>query len=245
MRKTKDVKGKALKNTYDSSLAKSHKKGTPVQVVQPAKDNKWGRYYFTRYFRFPAILNKADTHYETTISLLNKCRREPLGKDQVRFVPEKLKEELEIASMEFLMLFNLGFVYLAAELLDSIYAVKSNLEDRKKIEWEKLKLIPQINLLKKELDYKTDIPECLALLFSRRDIVEHPDPSRIYNSDKRSWKNVHLAWILSGEIETINGNIQTFTDGLIEAYEIFREAHKHSGTLNIKRGLRSDDPYTK
>lgn len=245
MRKTKGVKGKALKNTYDSLLAKSHKKGAPVQVVQPAKDNKWGRYYFTRYFRFPVILNEADAHYETTISLLNRCRQEPLGKDCARFVPEELKEELEVASMKFLILFKLGFEYLTMELLDSIYTIKANSEDQEKTSWEDEELVPRINILKNELGYKIDTPGCLTLLFDRRDIVEHPSSSRIYNSDKNSWKSVHLAWVLNGEIETTNGDIQTFVDGLIEAYEMFRETHKRPGTLNVKRGLRSDDPYRK
>jgi len=42
MKKGKAVKGKSLKNAYDTALAKTHKKGAVVTVVQTAKDNKWG-----------------------------------------------------------------------------------------------------------------------------------------------------------------------------------------------------------
>lgn len=71
----KEVKGKALKNAYDKTLAKPHKKGAVVEVVQTAKDNKWGRYYLTKYFRYPYILNKSDDYLCETLSLLDKCRQ--------------------------------------------------------------------------------------------------------------------------------------------------------------------------
>jgi hypothetical protein len=243
MKKVKDIKGNSLKNAYDPALAKPHEKGAVVEIVQTAKDNKWGRYYFTKHFRYPHIFNKADDCHTKTLVLLDKCRQLNVGKDSSRFVSQELKFDIEFVSMEFLILLKLGFEYLTVELLDSINTVKQNLQGLPRIDWENIELKDRIEILKKNLNYKIKTPDCLDTLFQRRDIVEHPSSPRIYNNDEQGWKNVHLAWILSGEIENMCKDLEAFVNGLVRAYDKFIKDNERPGSLEVKRGLKSNDPF--
>lgn len=246
MKKIKEIVGKRMKNDYDPKLAKPQSKGSSVSLVQSAIDNVWGRYYFPHYFRCGILFEEVETNYKDTMDLLNKCRQLEVRDDNSRLLPEELRNQLEIASTKFTVLLKIAFEYLTIELLGSINNIVSN-ENKNPITvpWQNLSLEDRIHSLKRALGYNAALPSVLNTLFQRRDIIEHPSSQRIYNNGPHTWKTVHLSWVLSGEIEGMWSDINSFVEGIGKNYEHFTESHKGKGNikLNVKRGLKSNDPF--
>lgn len=241
------IRGSKLKDESDSSLAHSHQAGTIVHWVQPAKDNVWGRYYFVHYMRHYWILAKARVKYHRIIALLKKCRAlEVNSKTFVRHVPDQLKQRLDVESMEYVMLTKLGFEYLTAEMMQRINNIRIMKFGLPEVPWEDIGIIDRLNIILKDLEIPTEIPTSLIDLLSRRDIVEHPTKERLYNTKENEWKNVHLSWILSGEIEGTFEPIVNFANSVMERFEEYIETNKVPGALTgLKRGLKSKDSYKK
>lgn len=241
------IRGNKLKNESDPSLAHSHKAGAIVSFVQPAKDNIWGRYHFVHYMRHYWILSEARLRYRKSIRLLNKCRNLEINpKTFIRHVPDDLKEKLDIASMEYVILIKLGFEYLTAEMMHRINNVRKIKFGLPKIPWEDTGIVDRLKIILTNLELSFEIPTALIDLLIRRDIIEHPTQDRLYNCKENEWKNVHLSWVLSGELEGSLETIVNFTNPLMEKFEEYAEANKTPGTLTgVQRGLKSSDPYKK
>jgi hypothetical protein len=240
------VVGQKLRDESDPSLARVHKEGAVVQKVQPAKDNRWGRYYFNHYQRYYLILNEARKHYNRTIYYLKQCRKVKVDEVRgTRHVEDSLRDKLEIHSMQFLILTKLGYEYMTHEMLPSVDYIQYKIQGILREDWDKVELLDRLKALVTRLNIKTKIPPKLFELFDRRDIVEHPLSYRLYNSTENGWKNNHLAWILSGEVDGVWTEIINFTNEIIETFANYVKNNPIPGTLGIKRGLKSIDPYKK
>lgn len=239
--------GSKLKNASDLSLAKSHKEGAVVELVQPAKDNRWGRYYFIHYKRYYLLLNESRKHYNRALLYLKKCRQVPVNeKTRTRHISDDIRDKLEVHSMQYLMLLKTGYEYMTLEMLPSIDHIQQAKQGIPKTEWDKVELLDRIKELKSKLPISRDIPESLFPLFDRRDIVEHPTSERLYNCSENGWKNNHLAWVLSGDMEGTMEKIVHFTNEVIEVFEKYVKDNPIPGTLEgVVRGLKSTDSYKK
>jgi hypothetical protein len=90
------------------------------------------------------------------------------------------------------------------------------------------------------------VPTSLFDLFTRRDIVEHPTSERLYNATENGWKNNHLAWVLSGEIEGKNDEIVEFVNRITETFDQYLKDNPIPGKLEgVQRGVKSVDPFKK
>lgn len=109
-----------------------------------------------------------------------------------------------------------------------------------------LDLIERLKILLSNLKLNNGIPEFLTTIFKRRDIVEHPSETRLWNCDTNDWKNVHLSWILSGEIVSSFNKIVKFVNPIYKSFEDYTNNNQIPGTLTgLKRGLKSNDPIKK
>lgn len=241
------IRGNKLRNESDSTLAHSHQAGAIVSFVQPARDNVWGRYYFVHYMRHYWILSEARLSYRKSLRLLKRCRDlEVNPKTLVRHIPDDLKERLDVASMEYVILIKLGFEYLTAEMMQRINNVRKMKFGLIEIPWEDTQVINRLRTILTNLGSSANIPTTLISLITRRDIVEHPTQERLYNCKENEWKNVHLSWVLSGELEGSLKEIVNFVNPLMKQFEEYAEANKVPGTLTgVKRGIKSTDPYKK
>jgi hypothetical protein len=76
--------------------------------------------------------------------------------------------------------------------------------------------------------------------------VEHPTLDRLYNSTENGWKNNHLAWVLSGDMEGTMEEIIHFTQEVIDVFDKYDKENPIPGTLDgVVRGLKSIDSYKK
>ncbi len=237
--------GSKLKNESDPSLAKEHKAGAVVELVQPAKDDRWGRYYFNHYQRYWNILNESRRHYNRALIYLKKCRQLPVDtKTQNRHVPEELRDKLEMHSMKYLVLLKMGYEYMTLEMLPSIDHIQEAKQGIAKTDWDKVDLLKRISSLKSKLSISKDVPDCLFPLFDRRDIVEHPNQERLYNATANGWKNNHLAWVLSGDMEGTMEKIVDFTSEIIKVFDEYVKNNPIPGTLEgVVRGLKASESY--
>jgi hypothetical protein len=126
MSKKQNIRAQKMKNASDPALARSHKEGAVVELVQPANDKKWGRYFFNHYRRYILLLTKSLEEYEETIKLLEECRK--IKVDEVRgtrHIETDLRDKLELHSMQFLILLKLGFEYMTLEMLPAVNQVQT------------------------------------------------------------------------------------------------------------------------
>jgi hypothetical protein len=246
MSKKHNVSGRRLKSISDPTLSLYHPKGTTVSLIQPAIDNIWGRYYFKDYFRSYLFFKIAKIHYKKMITLLTECRKQPIGKDNSRSISDNLRDKLEVESIEFIIFIKLGFEYIIPDMMRSVNNIRERKFNIQKINWENISsLEDKLKILVKCLGISTSIPNSLSDLFNRRDIIEHPTEDRIYNSLGNGWKNVHLSWILSGEIEKSYEDINTFIIVLKKSYDKYIQNNPIPGVLNVTRGIRAVDPSKK
>jgi hypothetical protein len=104
----------------------------------------------------------------------------------------------------------------------------------------------RIRALVNKLGITDPIPSSLFLLFDRRDIVEYPTSERIYNSTPTGWKNNHLAWVLSGDIESALDEIIPFINKIFGTYVKYKDDSAAPGYLTgVKRGMKAKDPFKK
>jgi hypothetical protein len=241
------AQGKKLKAESDLKLAEPHAKGTEITLVQPAKDNRWGRFHFTHYSRAYALLDVAREHYALSIIYLQECRKVPFDeKLGLRQIPDELRDKLDLHSMQFLMFLKTGLEYLTHEMLPTIDNIQETIHSTPKTNWDVVDLNLRIRALVNKLGITDPIPSSLFLLFDRRDIVEHPTSERIYNSTPAGWKNNHLAWALSGEIEGTLDKIIPFINKISETYIKYRDDNATPGYLTgVKRGMKAKDPFKK
>lgn len=239
--------GSKLKNTSDPSQANPHSAGTVVEFVQPSKDNVYGRYYFTHYRRHFFMLEKALKYFEKIKELIDQCRNTTVGKDNVRHIDDKIKEELEVESTEYVVLTKIGLEYMTIEMLSFINSAICKKGGRiDMVQWETFTLLERIKSLLLALKLQLQIPTELTTLLSRRDLVEHPKWSHLYNCDLVEWKSVHLAWILSGDIYNYDESIVPFINAIIIAFEKFEKENQIPGELTgLTRGLKSMDQTKK
>lgn len=238
------VSGTPLKSTSDSSLAKPHKEGAIVEYVQPAKDNKWGRYYYQQYHRYHVYFVNLESYYKNTFELLSLCRKEKLHNDNARHINSSLRDKLEFNSALYVVTINLAFEYMTIEMLYFLNNILNIKGSDLKVPWENIDLKERIKVLCKNLKLNDKLPEFLTELLNRRDIVEHPSNNRLYNVDQNEWENVHLSWVLSGKIEGSYNKIIDFVNPIIKAFDEYTESNKKPGILKgVVRGLKSLDPY--
>lgn len=242
-----NVSSNKLRNATDPSLARPHKQGAVVELVQPAKDNRWGRFYFNHYKRYYLLLNQSRKHYNRTIYYLKQCRSIEVDAQRgTRHIDDNLKEKLELHSMLFLVFLKLGYEYMTLEMLPSVDYIQFKKQNIPRENWDIVELNDRLKALTNRLSIKATIPPKLLDLFKRRDIVEHPLSGRLYNATENGWKNNHLAWVLSGEIEGVLTEIIKFTNEIIEVFDNYVKDNPIPGTLEgVKRGLKSTDPYKK
>ena len=240
--KKQSISSRKLKNSSDPKLAKTHEQGAVVELSQPSLDKVWGRYYFSHYRRSFVYLNQSVTDYEKTIELLKEARKTEVGKTTgVRYIDNELRDKLELASADFLIHSKLGLEYLCLEILPVIERIENHFDmNRTKISHDTI-----LDMLKgsiKALNLTIKVPQIVADLLIRRDIVEHPNKDRLYNIT--NWKNVHVAWVLSGEIEKYRDELVGLVNEINQAFDKFRDEHEIPGTLQgVKRGVRADEPF--
>ena len=238
--------GSKLKNISDPNLAKSHGAGVIVELVQPAKDNKWGRFYFKHYSRYPLIFSDSRKYYNKTLKLLAECRRIPVDNTNNRHIPDKLREKLDIASLKFLVLNKIGLEYLTQEMLPIIHKIKNHKEEIFVLPNEEETTRPKLNAILTALKIKETAPNILVTLLDRRDVVEHPTQNRLYNALPTEWKNNHLSWVLSGEIDGALDHIVPFINLITAAFDKYIADNQIPGSLTgVQRGIRSLEQYKK
>ncbi len=193
------------------------------------------------------MLNKSGDYYDKTIELLEKCRQVEVDeKSGIRTVPDDLKEDLEINSMQFVILTKLGYEYLYAEYITAIKQIKKHKQEEFVVPSDAEDLGQRLSAIMKVVGYTKTIPQELYKLFDRRDIVEHPTLGRLWDGSETGWKNVHLSWVLSGEVEGILDGIIPFTQGFIDALQKYVDENPVPGELKIShRGLRAGEQYKK
>ena len=247
MGKKQKVIAQKMKNAPDPSLAHSHKKGAIVELVQPSNDKRWGRYYFIHYRRWFLWLTKSLEEYEETIKLLSQCRKIKIDEVRgTRHVEDDLRDKLELHSTQFLVFLKLGFEYMTLEMLPAVNQIQVAKNGIKKIDWDGVELNDRVIQLVSSLGITSPIPPCLFDFFVRRDIVEHPNPERLYNATEDGWKNNHLAWVLGGEIEGKNDEITNFVNVIAQTFDDYVRNNPIQGKLEgVQRGLKSVDPFKK
>lgn len=240
-------KSKPLKNLSDPELAHSHPAGTTVHVAQPSVDKKWGRYHYYFYKRNGHLFDMGNKYYKKSLSLLNKCRKISINTNtNIRTLPDNLRNKLEINSISFLVFTKMGFEYLAAEYIPSIKQIKDFKGEEFSLPAENENLIDKIRFLINALDIKLSIPQSLITVLSRRDVVEHPTPQRLYNGSDTEWKNNHLAWVLSGEIEGLMDEIIPYINIIIETAERYIKDNPVPGTVTaLLRGMKAGESFKK
>jgi hypothetical protein len=247
MSNNKSISAKKLKNIGDPSLVHSHKAGAIVELVQPAVDKKWGRYYFNHgRYRNYLMFSIAQYNYKKSISLLNKCREIPVDNAGSRHVDIDLRDRLEKSSSQFVVFVKLGFEYLVAECLPTIKQIKDHRNEQFNAPGNESDLLAKINILTKNLGILDKTPGSVDLILRRRDIVEHPTPDRLYNCIDSEWKNNHLAWILSGEFEGCMDEIVNFVNKISMSMEKYINENPIPGELKLGiRGLKAGEPFNK
>lgn len=138
------------------------------------KTTAGGRFHFTHYSRAYALLDIAGEHYARSIIYFQECRKVPFdGKLGLRQIPDKLRDKLDLHSMQYLMLLKTGLEYLTHEMLPTIDNIQEIIHGTPKTNWDVVDLNLRIRALVNKLGITDPIPSSLFLLFDRRDIVEH------------------------------------------------------------------------
>lgn len=239
--------GKKLKNISDPKLAHSHPAGVKVYFAQPAVDKRWGRFYFYHYPRNYHLFVAGQKAYKKTFKLLEGCRKLPVNpKTNDRTVPEKLRDLLEIASMTYFVLTKMGFEYLTTEYLLAVKQIKDHKHEPFIMPADDDELLEKIKALVSGLGITQPIPQAVMTVLERRDIIEHPTQNRLYNGSETGWKNNHLAWVLSGEIEGLPDQVVPFVNIVVKTAEKYKEDNPIPGILTgLTRGLKSGEPCKK
>lgn len=239
--------GKKLKNLSDSNLAQSHKKTTKLEFLLTSVDPRWGRYLYHLYNRHGLILKQSLQYYKKTINLLNQCRK--LNADEktgFRIIPDKLRDKLEINSVQFLILLKLGLEYLVAEYQPVIKQIKKYRGENYTDLLDTSDLADRFRNLKNAIGINSVIPTQFYTILNRRDIIEHPTTDRLQDCSETGWKSVSLSWILSGEIEGIIDPIVYFINDFIKKVEVYRKDNPIPGKLTgLIRGVKAGEQYKK
>ncbi len=244
--KKQTIKGSKLRNISDPALAKPHAKGANIALVQPSKDNVWGKYYFVQYHRHSMLLSKSANFYNDVLDLLNKARALPVGNDNTRLLDDQLRDDLEFASMQFLIFTKLAFEYMTTEMLTMINNIHIHKGGKVEVPWENFTIYERLSILLKNLSLKLPVPDCLQKILTNRDLVEHPSKERLYSPSEDEWKNVHLAWVLSGEIDGCLDKLVNFVNQILVAFDNYVKANQIPGQLTgVQRGLKSLDNFKK
>ncbi len=240
--KRHNVNSKKLKNSSDPKLAKTHEQGAIIELSQPSLDKVWGRYYFSHYRRSFIYLNQSISDYEKTMELLKEARKTEVDKATgVRYIDNELRDRLELTSADFLIHAKLGLEYLCLELVPTIERIEKYFG----LNQTEINCDTILNMLQgiiKALGLTVEIPQAVCDILVRRDVVEHPNKDRLY--DIISWKNVHLAWVLSGEIEATQDELVNLVNEINQSFDKYVSEHEISGALQgVKRGLKVDEPF--
>ncbi len=161
-------------------------------------------------------------------------------------IPDRLRNKLEINSMQFLLLLKLGLEYLVAEYQSVIREIKKYRGESYTDPLDTEDLRNRLKTLKDAIGIKSEIPTQIYTILNRRDIVEHPTTDRLQEGSETGWKTVNLSWILYGEIEEIINPIVHFVNEFVEKVEAYRKDNPIPGTLTgITRGLKAGEQYKK
>lgn len=243
MKKT-TVSSRKLKNISDSSLAHKHKKGVVVELVQPALDSKWGRFYFLQYRRSMVFLESAESDYVKLMGLLENCRELQADSSGAKLIPTELRDKLERTSVDYLIHVKLGFEYLCEEVLPVMNRICSHFKIQEEMDFVDESLLSKLTMVLSCLGKKMQIPNEIETLLLRRDIVEHPNQERLYSMS--SWKNVHLAWVLSGEIDRTWEIVVILVNQINKNFEEFVAKYPIPGELQgVQRGVRVGEQFKK
>jgi hypothetical protein len=239
--------GRKLKNLSDPSLAHSHKEGANVLFMLTSVDPKWGRYLYCQYRRYGLILNQSLKYYKKSIKLLNECRQLKVQeKTGFRNIPDNLRDNLEINTMQFLILTKLGLEYLFTEYESAIKQIKKHRKENYDPPLDTEDLGSRLKKIKDAIEVKSEIPRQVYTILDRRDIVEHPTTQRLWEGSETGWKTVNLSWVLCGEIDGIISPIVIFVNEFVKKVEAYIKDNPIPGTLNgLTRGLKAGEQFKK
>lgn len=247
MSKNLSPKGRKLKNLSDPTLIHPHESGAVVNFMLTSVDPKWGRYLYGQYRRYGLVLNQSLKFYKKTIKTLNECRSlEIEEKTNFRDVPDKLRDCLEINSIQFLILTKLGLEYLFVEYQLAIKQIKEFRKEEYTPPLDSDDLGTRLKSLKDAIGLEIPIPEDIYTILDRRDIVEHPTIDRLWNGSGTGWKTVNLSWALCGEIEGTAEKVVFFVNEFVKKIEDYIKNNPIPGTLTgLTRGLKAGEQYKK
>ena len=240
-------RGKKLKNMSDPTLARPHKQGETVYFTLSSVDPKWGRYLYYQHYRYGLIFSQALEYYKETIRLLDQCRQLKVDeKTDFRRIPDNLRDKLEINSIQFLILINLGLEYLGAEYKLAIKQIKDHRGESYTHPLDTDKLGDKLKALKNAIELESEIPIQIYTIIERRGIVEHPTTDRLWGDIDTGWKSVNLSWVLCGEIEGIIEPVVLFVKEFVKKAEVYIKNNPIPGALTgVKRGLKAGEQYKK
>ena len=247
MSKKLTITGRKLKNLSDPTLTHNHEKGAVVNFALTAVDPKWGRYLYLQYRRYGHILRKGARYYKLALKSLDKCRKLPVkDKSGFRNVPDELKIQFEIQTMQFLVLTKLGLEYLVTEYELAVKQIKSKRNEAFSMPKNEEDLAKRLKILAKAVGVSMELPQEVHTIINRRHIVEHPTTDRLWNGTDTGWKVVNLSWALSGEFEGMLDTIVLYVSEFVQKAEKYIADNPIPGELKIShRGLKAGEQYKK
>jgi hypothetical protein len=241
------MKGKRLKDVADPNLARIHEKGARVVPTLSALDKRWGRYHFTHGYKWYMLLEKTEENYKEAVKSLVKARELDVWTEHnFRFLGEDLRDEIFFSAGEYLTNFYLTLAYFATELLwllnnnHSHRKVSISINDDADVS-EKLKQVIKI------VSSKVVMSEAIHQSLERRDAFTHPTFQRIFPTNPDvNWKENHIAWALSGDLENTYSELENFIKDLYSDFERFLQDNPTGPiTFNIERGIKAQESYKK
>jgi len=247
MSKKLTIKGRKLKNLSDPTLAHSHPQGATVNFALTSVDPKWGRYLYLQYRRNGHILRAGARYYNNALKSLEKCRKLPVeDKTGFRKVPDKLKIQFEIQTIQFLTLTKLGLEYLVTEYELAVKQIKAKRNEDFSMPANVEELAKRLETLANAVGVTCKFPQEIHTIIDRRHIVEHPTTDRLWNGTDTGWKVVNLSWALSGELEGLLDPIVAYVNEFVEKVEKYIADNPIPGELKIShRGLKAGEQYKK
>lgn len=247
MSKKLAIKGRKLKNLSDPTLAHSHQQGAVVNFALTAVDPKWGRYLYLQYRRNGHILRAGARYYKLALKSLEKCRKLPVkDKSGFRNLPDNLKIQFELQTIQFLTLTKLGLEYLVTEYELGVTQIKAKRKETFSMPSNEEDLAKRLETLAKAVGVTSKFPQEIHTIVDRRHIVEHPTTDRLWNGTETGWKVVNLSWALSGEIEGILDPIVDYVNEFLKRAEKYIADNPIPGELKIShRGLKAGEQFKK
>lgn len=239
--------GKKIKVTDDKKLAKPHKEGAIIELIQPSIHNQFGLIFF---------LVPSYSLYHARIADHAYKRLERYQQTILKISPDKTNSRL-ISDLEFLgKIYQAGFDlvihtylafdYLCLDILRAAYFPQDELTFKKlegKEVKEKLKHI-FTQILNQEPSEK-EYSKLVEIENIRHNFI-HPKIERIYNAKENEWDKVPLAWVIAGKYKQSYLKTRKMFAGILKKWSKEKVKYQKPGTLTrVKRGIKSLHPFKK